>query len=110
MADGLVVSLSAGYHPHGSAAWIALPIVVVVLLVRLALFRRGGYAGDTRHRVVRCSQGHLFTTTWIPGASLTAIRLGSVRYQRCPVGPHWALVRLVKDEDLTDDERHSLGL
>ena len=25
---------------------------------------------------VRCRQGHLFTTTWIPGASLKALRLG----------------------------------
>jgi hypothetical protein len=43
-------------------------------------------------RAVRCSQGHLFTTIWIPLASLKAVRLGGSRYQRCPVGRHWALV------------------
>jgi len=55
--------------------------------------------------VVRCRDGHLFTTIWVPFASLKAIRLGPARLQRCPVGRHWSLVRPVKDGDLTDDER-----
>ncbi len=41
---------------------------------------------------VRCSAGHLFTTIWIPFGSLKAVRLGSTRYQYCPVGRHWAAV------------------
>jgi hypothetical protein len=41
---------------------------------------------------VRCSAGHLFTTIWIPLGSLKAVRLGSVRWQYCPVGHHWATV------------------
>lgn len=55
--------------------------------------------------VVRCRRGHLFTTIWIPGASLKAVRLGWARAQRCPVGKHWTLVTPVKDSDLTEDER-----
>ena len=43
-------------------------------------------------RPVRCSQGHLFTTIWVPMASLKAVRLGFRRYQHCPVGRHWATV------------------
>ncbi len=43
-------------------------------------------------RVVRCSAGHLFTTTWVPMASLKAVRLGNKRFQHCPVGHHWATV------------------
>jgi hypothetical protein len=43
-------------------------------------------------RPVRCSSGHLFTTIWVPLGSLKAVRLGSRRYQRCPVGRHWAMV------------------
>jgi len=35
---------------------------------------------------VRCSAGHLFTTIWIPLASLKSVRLGDRRYQRCPAG------------------------
>lgn len=41
---------------------------------------------------VRCSAGHLFTTIWVPLASLKAVRLGLTRYQHCPVGHHWASV------------------
>lgn len=43
-------------------------------------------------RPVRCSSGHLFTTIWIPLASLKALRLGRRRMQYCPVGHHWAMV------------------
>jgi len=43
-------------------------------------------------RPVRCSEGHLFTTIWIPLASLKAARLGNRRFQRCPVGRHWTMV------------------
>jgi hypothetical protein len=55
--------------------------------------------------IVRCRQGHLFTTVWIPGASVKALRLGYWRVQWCPVGRHVDLVRLVKDADLTEAER-----
>jgi hypothetical protein len=66
--------------------------------------------------VVRCRAGHLFTTIWIPGASVKALRLGWWRVQRCPVGRHWSLVTPVKEADLTEDERrfarehHDIGL
>ena len=53
---------------------------------------------------VRCRRGHLFTTTWIPGASLKALRLGLWRVQWCPVGRHFDLVRLVKEADLSPAE------
>jgi hypothetical protein len=43
-------------------------------------------------RAVRCKDGHLFTTIWVPLASLKAVRLGDRRYQRCPVGHHWTTV------------------
>lgn len=51
--------------------------------------------------VVRCRSGHLFTTLWLPGASVKALRLGWWRAQRCPVGSHWTLV--------TPADRASLG-
>ena len=46
-------------------------------------------------RPVRCREGHVFTTIWIPGGSLKAIRMGPWRWQRCPVGRHWTLVRCI---------------
>jgi hypothetical protein len=55
-------------------------------------------------RIVRCRSGHLFTTPLIPGASFKALRLGRVRYQRCPVGRHWAIVRPVDESTLSPAE------
>jgi hypothetical protein len=55
--------------------------------------------------IVRCREGHLFTTIWIPGASVKALRLGRWRYQRCPVGNHWSLVTPVRESELTEEER-----
>ena len=55
--------------------------------------------------IVRCRHGHLFTTIWIPGASLKALRLGWWRFQWCPVGHHWSLVTPVRESELTEAER-----
>lgn len=55
--------------------------------------------------VVRCRQGHLFTTIWIPGVKLKELDLAVARVQRCPVGKHWSLVVPVRDVSLTEEER-----
>jgi hypothetical protein len=55
--------------------------------------------------IVRCRQGHLFTTFWFPGVSVKALRLGWWRYQRCPVGRHWSLVIPVRESELTEAQR-----
>jgi hypothetical protein len=92
--------------------WILVGVaiaVVAVFAVQNALMLRRGYAipGKT---VVRCSASHLFTTTWAEGGSLKAVRLGpTTRYQRCPVGHHWAIVHPVKEEELTEEDRRALG-
>jgi hypothetical protein len=65
---------------------------------------RQGYTFG-KNAPVRCRRGHLFTTVWIPGASVKSLRLGYWRVQWCPVGRHVDLVRLVRDADLTDAER-----
>ena len=85
---------------------IVLVVVVVCYIVATLVARRRGYnmGGNV---VVRCRKGHLFTTIWVPGASLKAVRLGWVRLQRCPVGKHWTLVTPVRDSDLTDEERRT---
>ena len=65
-------------------------LVLGVAVEALVLYRRSGsFAGRT---IVRCRDGHLFTTLWIPGASIKALRLGWWRLQRCPVGRHWTFV------------------
>ena len=82
---------------------IFVAVVVTLLEVIVVALRRGYLIGaDT---VVRCRSGHLFTTMWIPGGSLKAVRLGWWRFQRCPVGSHWSLVTPVVASELTEDER-----
>jgi hypothetical protein len=54
--------------------------------------------------VVRCRKGHLFTTIWIPGASVKSLRLGWVRFQWCPVGRHWSFVTPVRPSELSARE------
>ena len=84
-------------------------VIVVVAVSMLCaetivVVRRRGYAMGV-NTVVRCRSGHLFTTLWIPGVSVKAVRLGWWRFQRCPVGKHWSLVTPVKESDLTEEER-----
>ncbi len=57
-----------------------------------------------RNTIVRCRQGHLFSTIWIPFGSFKAIRLGTSRLQRCPVGHHWSRVKPVNLNSLTPEE------
>jgi hypothetical protein len=111
MSPGMIASsvqpLAARTHGSGGISVVILAAVVVLLIVRVVIFRRRGYAGDATHRIVRCSKGHVFTTIWIPGVSFKSIRLGGARYQRCPVGNHWSLVRPVPEDELTDEDRRS---
>jgi len=81
---------------------IAIAVAVIAggtLLGRLLGYNFGGST------TVRCRQGHLFTTIWIPGVKLKALDLGVARLQRCPVGKHWSLVTPVREADLTSTER-----
>jgi hypothetical protein len=88
----------------GKRRIVVFAVVALAYAVGTIIARQQGYSFG-RNVVVRCRQGHLFTTTWIPGGSLKAVRLGLWRIQWCPVGRHIDLVRLVKDADLTDAER-----
>jgi hypothetical protein len=77
--------------------------VLGTIVARLRGYRVGGNV------VVRCRQGHLFTTIWIPGGSLKAVRLGWWRIQRCPVGKHWSIVVPVREADLTPRQKRAAG-
>ena len=83
---------------------VRLGLLVAGLVAGTVVARRLGY-GVGGNTVVRCREGHLFTTIWIPGASLKAVRLGWGRLQYCPVGRHWSVVTPVRVADLTEAER-----
>jgi hypothetical protein len=78
-------------------------IVLAVIVAESVAMRLRGYRIGA-NVVVRCREGHLFTTIWVPGASLKALRLGWWRFQRCPVGKHRSFVTPVKESELTQDE------
>lgn len=89
--------------PRRRLRWLVLAGAAVAETVPIWLrgYRLGGNV------VVRCRQGHVFTTIWVPGASVKALRLGPWRLQRCPVGRHWSLVTPVPSSELTEDERQA---
>lgn len=65
----------------------------VALLILLGFALAGPLGAFKRfERPVRCRDGHLFTTIWVPFGSLKALRLGRRRFQYCPVGHHWTMV------------------
>lgn len=78
-------------------ALVAAGLATVVAEAVVLRVRTGRWAG---HVAVRCRGGHVFRTLWIPGVSLTSLRLGWWRLHRCPVGHHWSLVTPVGDAAL----------
>ena len=88
----------SGFRRKALAAAVVVNVVGTIV-ARLLGYRVGG------NTVVRCRQGHLFTTLWIPGASLKSIRLGWWRIQRCPVGNHWSIVTPVHESELSRGQR-----
>ena len=89
----------SGYPPPKQLCAVVGMLITGTLVARRLGYKVGG------HVVVRCRQGHLFTTLWIPGVKLKSIDLGVARLQRCPVGHHWTIVIPRRDRDLTDEQR-----
>lgn len=98
----VVASASIGYH---APLEIALPIIAAVIILKVVVSRVRGRPALAGKIAVRCTRGHVFTTTWSPLGSFTSIRLGSARFQYCPVGHHWGLVRPVNDSSRTGEDR-----
>lgn len=80
---------------YSAPLYIAIPVIVVVVLVKVVVAKRRGQPALGGEISVRCSKGHVFQTFWSPLGSFKSIRLGSARFQHCPVGDHWSLVRPV---------------
>jgi hypothetical protein len=80
------------------AALVVAGYVLATIIARALGYQVGG---DTP---VRCRQGHVFTSIWVPGVSLKAVRLGWQRLQWCPVGGHWSLVTPQRAADLSVED------
>ena len=88
-------TVSALAH-YSAPLYIAIPIIAAVVILKVGVAKWQGRPALGGEIEVRCSKGHTFQTNWSPFGSFKAIRLGPARYQRCPVGAHWSLVRPVQ--------------
>jgi hypothetical protein len=88
---------------------ILIAVSCAVYAAAIVIARRRGYNFGAR-TVVRCRRGHVFTTIWIPGASIKSLRLGWWRVQRCPIGGHWTLVSPVRTTTLSDTQRREADM
>jgi hypothetical protein len=93
----------ANGRPAGGGRRFVLLTVASVGVEAICLWLRAGRIGG--RVVVRCRDGHLFTTVWIPGGSVKALRLGWVRFQRCPVGGHWSVITPIRESSLSEADR-----
>jgi hypothetical protein len=85
--------------------WLVVAVVLAVAIGFKVVWRRRSPSGRAGRVVVRCREGHLFTTVWVPFVSFKSIRFGAWRWQRCPVADHWTFVAVVPGDQLTDPER-----
>lgn len=85
---------------------VAIAALTAVIVEALAAWLRSGRIGG--RLIVRCRRGHLFSTIWLPAASVKSLRLGFWRVQRCPAG-HWSLVTPVRASELSARERARAG-
>jgi hypothetical protein len=88
-------------------AWIAIGAAAAIVEAAVLARRGQGLGGNV---VVRCRGGHLFTTIWLPAASVKALRLGPWRIQWCPVGHHWSLVTPAHVSALSRRERRAAAV
>jgi len=89
---------------RGSQHLLATALGAALVESAVTWLRSGRLGGNV---VVRCDRGHLFTTLWIPAVSVKSLRLIAWRFQYCPVGRHWTLVRPVNEDDLSRRQRQA---
>ncbi|MGI0129292.1 MAG: hypothetical protein ACREDE_03295 [Thermoplasmata archaeon] len=80
---------------------VAVVVIVLLIVFYLWVYRRNRAEGSaglvTRSRLTcpKCNQ--TFDFDYVPGASLTAIRLGTSRYMACPLCHKWSTFDLVRN-------------
>lgn len=83
----------------GIGVGVAVIVVVVAILwiITVRLNRRTGNRGPVQRSRLTCPKcGQTFDYEWIPGAALTAVRLGSSRYMACPLCKKWSTFNVVE--------------
>jgi hypothetical protein len=84
----------------GEAVGVTAGVVLVAILVGFYawVYRRNRARGTsgliTRSRLVCPKCGGTFDFDYLPGASVTALRLGTSRYMACPLCSRWSVFEL----------------
>jgi hypothetical protein len=79
----------------GVAAVVAVALVGYYLRWALRTRERTGRLGLLQHSRLTCPKcSRTFDYSWVPGAALTALRLGRGRYMACPLCHRWSVFDL----------------
>jgi DNA-directed RNA polymerase subunit RPC12/RpoP len=80
----------------------AAVVLIVIIIVGIWWLARGrsravrGTAGVVRENTLVCSKcNRQFNYQFVPGASLTSLRLGNSRYMKCPLCGKWSVIKIV---------------
>lgn len=75
-----------------AGAAVLLLVFALQYLVSRSRNRRFGTEGFVQASRLTCPKcGQMFDYHWVPGASLTAVRLGPRRYMACPLCHRWSM-------------------
>jgi hypothetical protein len=81
----------------GAFLGLGISLLVIVLIAALLLWiarrrnARTGERGFVQRSRLTCPKCHgTFDYEWVPGAALTAVRLGNARYMACPLCRKWS--------------------
>jgi uncharacterized C2H2 Zn-finger protein len=84
-------------------------VVLVLIVVVLAASRRDAVGGPIQMSHLKCPKcGKEFDYAYLPGASMTSVRLGGSRFLRCPNCRKWSVFNMWKTR--VDPKTHHCDL
>ena len=84
-------------------------VVLVVIILALAVSRRGEAGGLIQQSHLKCPKCSIeFDYAYLPGASFTSVRLGGSRFLRCPNCHKWSVFNIWKTR--VDPKTHHCDL
>ncbi len=90
---------------------IAAVVVLIIIIVGGWWLARGrsrgvpGAHGVVRENTLTCPKcNEQFNYQFVPGASLTSLRLGNRRYMKCPLCGRWSVIKIVGQPGVPRDQ------
>ena len=91
---------------------VSVAVIVVLIVIYLVFPRVKGLHYTSRLTCPKC--GKQFDYNWVPGGSLSSVRLGSERYLSCPNCHGWSTfeifkTRIKKDKQVAVDSEPNVS-